>query len=1124
MGAVSTSNLVSIARCLTLELLQNASDAAHELHEPGFVRIELNEFGLIVANTGKPFSINGVGSLQTSHLSPKRHKRTSNIGNKGLGFRSVMNWSRRPIILSGALRIAYSLEEAEKKLTQLVQENEAVAEILQNESSGKSSLICPVLPFPAFSENGALSEHVHADALPILERCEELLKDGYVTVIGMPFDRVEAFEQAQTQLAELQPEFLLFSSALTDITIVVNDTEALTWSRNQGDADLVRLTVGIGSQKSHTDWHLFRKCGFVPDELLREKYDPARYDIVIALPHVGAAKPSVLYSHFPTEISFPFPVLCHVTLELEQNRKRAQKIISNAYVLEQLAEHLAEVAERMALDGATKWSGIDLITPQFNLPSELSTFAIKLIDVARSKQIVPTLSGDLICPVDARLITVASTSWLPTSVFNDVASISDPNHSKCYRLLRILELGAAEFVLRVNSMSGASVVERADVVSGVILNKLPIAFHSPTLLLDSVGEPINVEDRVFIPPEKFDETCNFPAWAKVRLLHSDMWSRISAALDKGGVRNTRRMLESFGVHEYALAPLIANLVSSCNRSCDVDANSTDQIRSELIDLLFAFFPAEQSSERRPAFPSQLTVQIQNQKGRWADVKTLYLGEGFPPFGKIVQQLYFSVPEKLVSFQQVCGLSQTVDVVRDFLLWIGCAEWPRIITGVPAPEFLPYALQRISFPAVFGDTIYKTQEGIESPSCSSVVTLDGIDSILRAPSITILAWLAKDLRSDGWRQPSSEHGKLCCVPYRVRYAREYTGPVPSYIHWKLRTTVWLHTTTDELMAPEQCMLGDRSIEGIFPRPKRPDSESIERLGLDVLDYHNAWYRAGVPQGLSYLESEEIYALLYELGRKKVDGKVAKRLYRWLLESSDFDLVSTGTNYSRFVSTGKIWGCHGATEGYFPIRNTWHIDYEGFPLALLEKFPIADLPKKRGNAKVKLLFGLKCIDRTSVKEIVEHHVVATNAGDADASFQKAKPFLLALRQSQTAQPQQLDLLGRIHLEVSTEVTTVVSFSGNSVHNRLQPWHFSINDNKIFIACDPSKPTEVSPSLLADAVGAAVASIFGLTDGSPFAQLFQCDHSDRRSLLVRLLGEDHETDADSLLNAYGVDESSA
>ncbi len=311
-----------------------------------------------------------------------------------------------------------------------------------------------------------------------------------------------------------------------------------------------------------------------------------------------------------------------------------------------------------------------------------------------------------------------------------------------------------------------------------------------------------------------------------------------------------------------------------------------------------------------------------------------------------------------------------------------------------------------------------------------------------------------------------------------------------------------------------MMGDRSIEGIFPRPLKPSSEDLKKFGLAGSALQIAFLRAGVPAGLSGLDSEEIYALLYELPEKVIDGKIAKKLYRWLIESSELTPDTGGQNYKLFASKGKIWARIGTQEGYFPVAKTHYVDVEGLPTALLEDLTIADLPKKRGADKIARLFALRTIDRSSVTEQVEHHISAPCAASADANFQQAKPYILALRQSYSAQSQQLDLLRHLHLEVSTSVTAVIHYDGHSVHHRLHPWSYAIHKNNLYIACDPSKPTSVSAALLSNVIGEAVAAIFGLTDGNAFAQLYQCDESDRKRLLMRLLGEDQETVIEELL----------
>lgn len=87
-----------------LELLQNGDDAGSGGGDTRLL-IDLVEDRLVVANTGTPFSKRGLESLVISDCSPKRLDRNRFIGCKGLGFRSVLTWTDRPLISSGTLRV-----------------------------------------------------------------------------------------------------------------------------------------------------------------------------------------------------------------------------------------------------------------------------------------------------------------------------------------------------------------------------------------------------------------------------------------------------------------------------------------------------------------------------------------------------------------------------------------------------------------------------------------------------------------------------------------------------------------------------------------------------------------------------------------------------------------------------------------------------------------------------------------------------------------------------------------------------------------------------------------------------------------------------------------------------------
>lgn len=84
-----------------LELLQNASDAAALIGKEADVRIDYDNDGIVIANTGAPFHTGGVRSLLMAHLSSKPDEQAARmIGQKGLGFRALLNWAPNVVLAS----------------------------------------------------------------------------------------------------------------------------------------------------------------------------------------------------------------------------------------------------------------------------------------------------------------------------------------------------------------------------------------------------------------------------------------------------------------------------------------------------------------------------------------------------------------------------------------------------------------------------------------------------------------------------------------------------------------------------------------------------------------------------------------------------------------------------------------------------------------------------------------------------------------------------------------------------------------------------------------------------------------------------------------------------------------
>lgn len=103
-----------------LELVQNGADAILEAHEAGKdqgdsprIEVLLEDSCLYVANTGMPFTEEGIDALLRSHSSPKRGNQ---IGRFGLGFKSLLRLGGRIDITSGPMAFGFDPERCRAEL------------------------------------------------------------------------------------------------------------------------------------------------------------------------------------------------------------------------------------------------------------------------------------------------------------------------------------------------------------------------------------------------------------------------------------------------------------------------------------------------------------------------------------------------------------------------------------------------------------------------------------------------------------------------------------------------------------------------------------------------------------------------------------------------------------------------------------------------------------------------------------------------------------------------------------------------------------------------------------------------------------------------------------------------
>ena len=242
-------------RCI-LELLQNAHDAlanveCDDLQQIAFVLSTSPEPVLLVGNSGHPFRIEDFKGICQLGQSPKNPNKS--VGNKGLGFRSVLEvsscpeiWSTAPLgcdtsfvfrfdpsVSNQVATAAQTLEEqglnvrsprspfdpgiplVDWSQDQLDQFHKRLSDTNLNSAYEAKKFLSPYL-FPLQIEG-------------VLPEVEELLSAGYSTVIRLRLDggRVgtseEAVQSVKDQLQKLDARSMVFLSHLEKLVIDIDD-------------------------------------------------------------------------------------------------------------------------------------------------------------------------------------------------------------------------------------------------------------------------------------------------------------------------------------------------------------------------------------------------------------------------------------------------------------------------------------------------------------------------------------------------------------------------------------------------------------------------------------------------------------------------------------------------------------------------------------------------------------------------------------------------------------------------------------------------------------------------------------------------------------------------------------
>lgn len=958
------------------ELLQNADDCYTVDYSEIAVKFELRNNILIIQNTGKPFDARGIISLMHPNASSKYQ---GTIGCKGLGFRAVLNWTKKICIYTKEFAVEFSEENAIKQL-QHYREKSNSDHVKELERINRIA----ILSSPA----------IHNDSVEI----SRWLDKEFSTSIVLYCDN-EYVEAIQRQLKELQFEELLFLKHIRYINIISPQANRNIVAVSEDGQFLIQE-----NGNSVSEWTVWNKTGTIPQKDGTER----NYELMIAYNNneqerERIRKNGVLYSYFKTEIPMPFPFLVHGTFELKSERNNLIKGSKNNEILltllvDFISEKGSELAEK---SGVCDYGALKFLLPAqpiYSLDTEYG-FTKKLKDKIRNYKLFPTINETYISIEDDpkysenRFDEYVS----PTTFSNLIKHCDDPTVSDYIRELQMNFYHDEECVELINHDADFYTQNGTNVELIKLYNKqYTFSRIAPKILVDSDGHRIT-EDNIAVF-NNADNRFSLPTWSEMRFIDN----KLEKVLRDYWACSPRRLMEilaSYGCKEYSFDRVLGELISQSKSDKD-----------KVTDLLRWLYNGWINNNC--SFESGLTnvnVRLLSREGKIVLSSKCFFGKEYNN----------NVGERIVSYLkgaefvadcETLGLSkEDLQNVRHFLSHLGVKSFPRIESRkLKGPEFDEYKNYNSAIYTMLssGSERYPynklfTQEG--DRNSIEVMDIDGLNDILaNANYVDILYWILNDIDSNLYSHLISKNEVDDCsnmtgCPYRksIRIGKDQ---MRSWLRKKFSETEWLPTKNGRKINCNNCTLASHEL-----------SPMIEILDIDYTEITDVFGRTskkeveallenlGVAEDIVDLPYDKIYEILLKLPDMDSDGLIGKPLYAKLnrhFDSAETNILTTNNKtYNKFMKEGRVLADVNGKLQYRPIGEVYYVGRKIYSDDILKDYPTIVLPRRAGDDKIQQLFGVRSIkDIGAIKVIEVKHILND---EFQTEYQKLLPYIYAKR---------------------------------------------------------------------------------------------------------------------------------
>ncbi len=968
-----------------LELLQNADDAKSQ---QVLIKLDTQQNVLTISNKGKKcqsFDAKGVKSIMYASLSSKNSNQY--IGNKGLGFRSIINWADEISILSNGVKLNFSQAIVKNYYEELTKPEER-EEIQQERNLSDNAVPMAILAIPK------MERATHQDWKTIISI---QYKDNFLTDI-------------EKQIEQIKAEVLLFLNHLEKISI-----------DRDGDCEIIK-------KPTNKDWKIKKTSGKVPSKHLDENDKNKEYELKIAYNSQLENKGNdCLFSYFPTKININLPFIVHGTFELDSSRNQLIDNKKNKFIIKKLVNFIIKTALSLT-QKEVNYQALQFLQYEYKNEVLKGLDFYKNIDNAIEEQeIYPCIDNKYRKKSDI-VYSNDFAEFIQNNNFQDnITYLLKPTETQ-QELLEKLELYGFDKINQKNikevNKEIKNVYDRVDFINLLVENK----FDGKLPLLIDENKDLIMESEVYTPPT---QEFILPDYVKIKFMNKSFFDKLISKFQINSnekARELKRKLKDItNIHSYEPAPVLQKIISKTNEEVKNNPDKKIEIIQKMVKSIYENYQKLGNLN----IPTDTKIQLLNKQGELSGAKDLYLSKTYPS-GKLTEFLFadvFADEDFLADISKFSFPNTHIEEntkLERFFISLGVSENTKFYDAKDDDKnYTDFVFEKIKKPENYRNNYLKIK-GISK-----------FDKIINSLLVEkIILWINSNNEiysqlNDQENLDEFEYEKD--GEYYNNWHKHKLNTKPSYIKYQLKKS---NIFKDYLVKNES--LGYLINDSLFNFDDKIfnniNKSKIESIMLEI----------GAVDKITDLSIEAISKVVLGLPKKAKNGKNTQSIYKLCIKHFE-------KNKHKLVNNDyKLFATKGNKKAYFSPNEIFYNGNIKLPKKITELKAIFNYPRRQNTQNVIDFFGINNLNSIIIKT-TNTNELPDKTLEFEELFKQIKPYILACRiadiELEQGKIDELNKLKKINIKLCSEI----KYEVDNQSYALEVNDYIMHDNNYLIKID-------------------------------------------------------------------------